>query len=156
MTDTAIIVLAAGQGTRMRSRLPKVLHKAGGRTLIGHVLAAAAAIRPQRSVAVTGPEMEDVAKEARRFIAGAAIAIQEKRQGTGHAVAMAQAALSGFTGKVLVLYGDVPLIAPGTIKALAAGVTAKTPLAVLAFKAADPTGYGRLILSSGNLTAIRE
>ena len=110
MSNIAIIVLAAGQGTRMRSSLPKVMHKAGGRTLIGHVLAAAAEARPERAVVVAGLDMDEVAKEARRFIADAAIAVQEKRQGTGHAVSIAASALSGFTGTVLVLYGDVPLI----------------------------------------------
>jgi bifunctional UDP-N-acetylglucosamine pyrophosphorylase / glucosamine-1-phosphate N-acetyltransferase len=156
MTDTAIILLAAGEGTRMRSSLPKVLHKVGGRTLIGHVMRAAAEAAPKRAVVVSGPQTDEVAKEARRFVADAAVAVQERRQGTAHAVSMAKPALSDFRGTVLVLYGDVPLIAPKTIKALAESVTAKTPLAVLAFKAADPTGYGRLILKSGKLAAIRE
>src|SRR5690242_15486995 len=106
MTDTAIVLLAAGEGTRMRSSLPKVMHKAGGRTLIGHVLSAAAIVAPRRTVVVTGPRMDNVAHEARRFIADAAIAIQDKRQGTGHAVSTAKSALSDFTGTVLVLYGD--------------------------------------------------
>jgi bifunctional UDP-N-acetylglucosamine pyrophosphorylase/glucosamine-1-phosphate N-acetyltransferase len=156
MRDFAIIVLAAGQGTRMRSSLPKVMHKAGGRSLIGHVLAAAGELAPQRTVVVTAPGMEDAASEARRFMADASIAIQEKRQGTAHAVSTAKSALLGFNGTILVLYGDVPLISAETMKMLAESVTVATPLAVLAFKAADPTGYGRLILKSGRLTAIRE
>lgn len=156
MTDIAIIVLAAGEGTRMRSSLPKVLHKAGGRTLLGHVLQSAAAAQPTRTVIVSGPQTEATAKEACRFVADTAIAVQEKRQGTAHAVSMAKPALADFKGTILVLYGDVPLIAPETIKALAQSVTPKTPLAVLAFRAANPAGYGRLILESGKLAAIRE
>jgi bifunctional UDP-N-acetylglucosamine pyrophosphorylase/glucosamine-1-phosphate N-acetyltransferase len=156
MTNIAIILLAAGQGTRMRSSLPKVLHKAGGRTLLGHVLVSAAELAPKRTVVVLGPAMEAAAADAHRFIPDATVAIQEKRQGTGHAVSMAIPALAGFTGIVVVLYGDVPLIAPETVKALAGSIGTYTPLAVLAFKAADPTGYGRLILQSGRLSAIRE
>jgi bifunctional UDP-N-acetylglucosamine pyrophosphorylase/glucosamine-1-phosphate N-acetyltransferase len=156
MTDIAIIVLAAGEGTRMQSSLPKVLHKAGGRTLLGHVIKAASQVAPKRAVVVAGPQMEATAGEARRFMPGAVTVIQEKRQGTAHAVSMAEPALSGFKGTVLVLYGDVPLIAPSTITALAESVTPETPLAVLAFRAADPKGYGRLILKSGRFIAIRE
>jgi bifunctional UDP-N-acetylglucosamine pyrophosphorylase/glucosamine-1-phosphate N-acetyltransferase len=156
MTNIAIVLLAAGQGTRMRSRLPKVMHKAGGRTLLGHVLAATSLASPIRTVVVNGPGMADVEAEARRWTPGVHFAVQESRQGTGHAVSTAAPELKNFTGTVLVLYGDVPLIAPETIKALAASVTPKTPLAVLAFRAANPTGYGRLIIESGKLTAIRE
>jgi bifunctional UDP-N-acetylglucosamine pyrophosphorylase/glucosamine-1-phosphate N-acetyltransferase len=156
MNEIAIVVLAAGQGTRMRSQLPKVMHRAGGRTLLGHVLTATAGLAPRHAVIVAGPDMEDVIGEARRFAADAAIAIQDSRRGTAHAVSVAKPALAGFEGTILVLYGDVPLIAADTIRMLAAGVTARTPLAVLAFHAADPTGYGRLILRSRKLVAIRE
>src|SRR5262249_38211381 len=132
MTETAIILLAAGQGTRMRSNRPKVLHKAGGRTLLGHVLAAAAVAQPRRTVVVVGPGMADAEAEARRLIGDVSIAIQAERRGTAHAVSTAESALAGFSGTVLVLYGDVPLISPGTIKRLAESVTLETPLAVLA------------------------
>ncbi|CAN5163800.1 bifunctional UDP-N-acetylglucosamine diphosphorylase/glucosamine-1-phosphate N-acetyltransferase GlmU [soil metagenome] len=154
---TAIIVLAAGQGTRMRSGLPKVLHKAGGRSLLGHVMAAAQSVAPDRAVLVAGPDMDAAAAEARRYGGDTAVAIQEKRLGTGHAVSMAHEALAGFSGTILVLYGDVPLIRPETIRALADAATPDTPLAVLGFRAADPTGYGRLLQDGkGRLTAIRE
>jgi len=111
----AIVVLAAGKGTRMRSDLPKVLHKAAGRSLLGHVLHAAKAASPERTVVIAGPEMPEVGAEARQVLPDAVIAVQEKRQGTGHAVSIAREGLKGFTGTVLVLYGDVPLIRTETI-----------------------------------------
>lgn len=153
----AIVVLAAGKGTRMRSDLPKVLHKAAGRSLLGHVLHAAKAAKPERTVVIAGPEMPEVGAEARHVLSDAVIAIQEKRQGTGHAVSIAQDGLKGFSGTVLVLYGDVPLIRTETIQALAQAVNEDSPLAVLGFRAANPTGYGRLIQDRrGRLIAIRE
>jgi len=153
----AVVVLAAGKGTRMRSDFPKVLHKAAGRTLLGHVLHSAAEAKPERTVVISGPEMPEVGEEARSIVPEAAIAIQEKRQGTGHAVGIAKDGLKGFEGTVLVLYGDVPLIRPETILALAQAVTEESPLAVLGFRAANPTGYGRLIQNrAGKLIAIRE
>jgi bifunctional UDP-N-acetylglucosamine pyrophosphorylase/glucosamine-1-phosphate N-acetyltransferase len=155
--NIAIIVLAAGQGARMRSSLPKVLHRAGGRSLLGHVMASAQSVEPAHAVLVSGPGMDQAAAEARRHIADAAVVIQEKRLGTAHAVAMAKPALAGFSGTVLVLYGDVPLIRPETIRSLATAVTPKTPLAIMGFRAADPTGYGRLIQDkAGRLIANRE
>ena len=153
----AVIVLAAGKGTRMRSNLPKVLHRAAGRSLLGHVLHSAKAAAPERTVVISGPDMPEVGEEAKRIVAQAAVAIQEKRQGTGHAVSMASDGLKGFEGTVLVLYGDVPLIRSETIRALADAVSEDSPLAVLGFRAANPTGYGRLIQDrSGKLIAIRE
>jgi bifunctional UDP-N-acetylglucosamine pyrophosphorylase/glucosamine-1-phosphate N-acetyltransferase len=142
---TAIVVLAAGQGKRMKSDLPKVMHRAAGRSLLGHVLHAAAVLAPDHAVVVAGPAMPSVEKEARAILANAQIAVQMERKGTGHAVAMAKTALKSYDGTVLVLYGDVPLIGAETLKRLAGAVTDATPLAVLGFRAADPKGYGRLI-----------
>jgi bifunctional UDP-N-acetylglucosamine pyrophosphorylase/glucosamine-1-phosphate N-acetyltransferase len=157
MSETALIVLAAGQGTRMKSTLPKVLHKAAGRSLLGHALAAAAEVQPGHTVVVVGPGMEPVEKEAQRFIPGTRIALQPQQNGTAGAVSAAKSALAGFSGTIIVLYGDVPLVKPQTIMAMAQAVTADTPLAILGFRAADPRGYGRLILSaSGMIGAIRE
>ncbi|MGE0004772.1 MAG: bifunctional UDP-N-acetylglucosamine diphosphorylase/glucosamine-1-phosphate N-acetyltransferase GlmU [Parvibaculaceae bacterium] len=153
----AVIVLAAGKGTRMRSDRPKVLHRAAGRSLLGHVLHSAKAAAPARTVVVSGPDMPEVGAEAKRVVPQAVVAIQDKRQGTGHAVGMARDGLKGFEGTVLVLYGDVPLIRSETIQALADAVSAESPLAVLGFRAANPTGYGRLIQNpAGKLVAIRE
>src|SRR5262245_58779333 len=108
----AVVVLAAGKGTRMRSEFPKVLHKAAGRTLLSHVLHSAAEAKPRRTVVISGPEMPEVGAEASNIVADSVIAIQEKRQGTAHAVGIAKDGLKGFDGTVLVLYGDVPLIRP--------------------------------------------
>ncbi len=153
----AVVILAAGKGTRMRSDLPKVLHKAAGRTLLSHVLHSAAKAKPQRTVIISGPQMPEVGIEAQQVTPGAVIAIQEKRQGTAHAVGIAKEGLKGFEGTVLVLYGDVPLIRTETITALADAVSEESPLAVLGFRAVNPTGYGRLIQNrAGKLIAIRE
>ena len=102
----AVVILAAGKGTRMRSDFPKVLHKAAGRTLLSHVLHSAAQARPERTVVISGPDMPEVGVEAQQVAPGAVIAIQEKRQGTAHAVGIAKDGLEGFEGTVLVLYGD--------------------------------------------------
>ena len=148
MNELAVIVLAAGTGSRMNSDLPKVLHRAAGRSLLGHALHVARGLAPARTVIVSGPGMDDVAAESRRFAADAAIATQTERLGTGHAVAMAKAALEGFTGTALVLYGDVPLIETDTLKQLTALISEDLPMAVLGFEAADPHGYGRLLRSA--------
>jgi bifunctional UDP-N-acetylglucosamine pyrophosphorylase/glucosamine-1-phosphate N-acetyltransferase len=157
MTQFAIVVLAAGKGTRMKSALPKVLHKAAGRSLLGHVLTALKPLEAAKTVVVAGPDMQDVAAEAERFAPGSKIAIQEERKGTGHAVLMAQDALAGFAGTVIVVYADVPLIRSETLLGLAVKVNKSTPMAVLGFEAAVPKGYGRLIGGKGNtIKAIRE
>src|SRR3954467_5504217 len=104
--DFAAIVLAAGKGPRMRSDLPKVLHRVACRPLLGHVLDALASLAPERVVVVIGPDMEAVAALARPH----RMAIQAERLGTAHAVAAARAALEGFSGTILILAGDVPLV----------------------------------------------
>jgi bifunctional UDP-N-acetylglucosamine pyrophosphorylase / glucosamine-1-phosphate N-acetyltransferase len=156
MTDIALIVLAAGKGTRMKSALPKVMHRIAGRSLLGHVLTAAAELKPTRAVVVVGPDMEAVGDEARWFLPGSVLAIQHERKGTAHAVSMAREALAGFSGTILVLYADVPLISAASLKALVAGIHAATPAAVLGFHAANPQGYGRLIKAGTGVGAIRE
>jgi bifunctional UDP-N-acetylglucosamine pyrophosphorylase/glucosamine-1-phosphate N-acetyltransferase len=157
MTEIAIIVLAAGLGTRMKSSRPKALHRAAGRTLIGHVLTAVSALDPAQVIVVSGPGEDAVSEEARRFIPHAVTVIQAERRGTGHAAMVTQPLLQSFSGKVLVLFADCPNIRSQSLRALLAEVTAKTPLAVLAFRAADPHGYGRLIQDKkGNLIDIRE
>ena len=157
MTQTACIVLAAGKGTRMKSDQPKVMHKVAGRSLLGHVLSAANDTGAVRHCVVCGPDMDDVAAEARRFAPDAAIAVQTDRLGTGHAVKMAKEALGDFDGTILILYGDVPLTKPETLKELADMVDQDMPLAVLGFEAVDPHGYGRMITGAdGTLVAIRE
>ena len=142
MNNIAIIVLAAGKGTRMKSDLPKVLHKAAGRSLLGHVLHAARELSPNRAVVICGPDMEDVATEARSVFPDVAIAVQTERKGTAHAVSMARDALSGFSGTVLILYGDVPLIEASSLEDLEGAVTPENPLAVLGFEA-EASAYAR-------------
>jgi bifunctional UDP-N-acetylglucosamine pyrophosphorylase / glucosamine-1-phosphate N-acetyltransferase len=157
MTDIALIVLAAGMGTRMKSALPKVMHRAAGRSLLGHVLTSAAGLSPKRAVVVVGPDMDAAGLEAQRYFPGCNVAIQAERQGTAHAVSMAKEGLKGFTGTILVLYADVPLIQAATLNALAGKLDKKTPMAVLGFEAADPHGYGRLLKArNGSVRAIRE
>jgi bifunctional UDP-N-acetylglucosamine pyrophosphorylase/glucosamine-1-phosphate N-acetyltransferase len=157
MTEIAIIVLAAGLGTRMRSELPKVLHKAAGRSLLGHVLTSANELKPAHCVVVCGPGKEDLSGEAKRYVPGAEMVTQAERRGTGHAVSMAESKLKGFKGTILVLYGDVPLIEAATLRGLSDQVSSAQPLAVLGFEPASPIGYGRLLRGAdGSVTAIRE
>src|SRR3954471_21282777 len=104
----AVIVLAAGQGTRMKSSLPKVLHPIGGRPMLGHVLAVATALKAARMVVVTAPGADAIAALASQW--GAETVVQDRQLGTGHAVLAAEKALSGFDGNVLVLFGDAPLL----------------------------------------------
>jgi bifunctional UDP-N-acetylglucosamine pyrophosphorylase / glucosamine-1-phosphate N-acetyltransferase len=156
MADLAVVVLAAGMGTRMRSSLPKVLHKAAGRSLLGHVLHAAKMLEAAKVVVVHGPGHEAVLKESSRILPDCLFAEQAERRGTGHAVMMAEAALKGFNGTVLVLYGDVPLVQASALRELLARLDGKRPMAVLGFEAANPFGYGRLLCAGDTVTAIRE
>jgi bifunctional UDP-N-acetylglucosamine pyrophosphorylase / glucosamine-1-phosphate N-acetyltransferase len=158
MSDLAVVVLAAGMGTRMKSALPKVLHKIAGRSLIGYVLHAAKALNPKHVVVVhgPGPEHDGVKAEASRIVPGVLLAEQKERKGTGHAVSMAETALSNFKGTVLVLFGDCPLVQPESLSRLLSMRSTSHSLAVLGFEAADPTGYGRLIQCNSDVVAIRE
>lgn len=149
----AVVVLAAGAGTRMRSERPKVLHEIAGRSMLGHVLATAAALGPERLALVTGVGADAVAAEAKAVLAGLdapapVLCYQAERRGTGHAVLQAAPALEGFEGDLLVLYGDTPLLRAETLLGL---LTADAPLRVLGFDAADPTGYGRLVMEGGEV-----
>ncbi|MEM7526886.1 MAG: bifunctional UDP-N-acetylglucosamine diphosphorylase/glucosamine-1-phosphate N-acetyltransferase GlmU [Pseudomonadota bacterium] len=145
----AIVILAAGAGTRMRSALPKVMHRIAGRSLLGHVISTAAELQPERLVVVTGHGAEAVGAEARAVWgtgAGLAVCHQAEQRGTGHAVLAASPALDGFEGDLLVLYGDTPLLTSGTLEGLLAPNGAV--LTVLGFEAADPGSYGRLVLDA--------
>jgi bifunctional UDP-N-acetylglucosamine pyrophosphorylase/glucosamine-1-phosphate N-acetyltransferase len=157
MTGTAFIVLAAGMGTRMKSAVPKVLHKAGGRSMLGHVLSAVNDLEPERVVVVVSPDADAVSTEARKHCGIAAIAAQAERLGTAHAASMARNELDGFSGTVVVCFGDVPLIQSATLNHLVAKVDDVSAIAVLGFEAANPHGYGRLVRNrDGALVAIRE
>jgi bifunctional UDP-N-acetylglucosamine pyrophosphorylase/glucosamine-1-phosphate N-acetyltransferase len=150
------IVLAAGEGTRMRASLPKVLHAVAGRSLLAHVLDAAPKGEGTSLAVVVGPNHQAVADEARRVRPDAAIFTQTERLGTAHAVLAAKDAIAQGFDDLLIAFGDTPLISHETFERLRAPLKAGAGLAVLGFHAADPTGYGRLVVDNGHLTAIRE
>jgi bifunctional UDP-N-acetylglucosamine pyrophosphorylase/glucosamine-1-phosphate N-acetyltransferase len=150
------IVLAAGEGTRMRSALPKVLHTVTGRTLIAHVLEAVSRAGIDRAAVVVGPDRTDVAAEASRVMPSVSCYVQPERRGTAHAVLAAKDAVAQPADDVVILYGDTPLIRPETLLRLRAALANGAAVAVLAFRPADPSGYGRLITTGGELVAIRE
>ena len=150
------IVLAAGEGTRMRSDIPKVLHKVAGRSLVGHALAGALDAGSDALAVVVGPGREDVADEVAAFAPGAPVFVQTERRGTAHAVLAAREALARGFDDVLIVYGDTPLVRPETLKRLRAPLAHGAGVVVLGFEAGDPTGYGRLISKGTNLVAIRE
>ncbi len=152
-----IVVLAAGKGTRMKSALPKVLHKIAGRSMLGHVLALAAAQGASKIAVVAGPDMDNVATEAKAQFANVEIFVQREQKGTADAVLAARPALEVHAGDVMVLYADTPLIRSETITRLRGALDAGASVAVLGFHAKDPTGYGRLLTKGANeLLAIRE
>ncbi len=152
-----IVVLAAGKGTRMKSALPKVLHKIAGLSMLGHVLALARGQKADGLAVVVGPGMEAVAAEAKSAAANAQIFVQAEQRGTADAVLAARDALAGHLGDVIVLYADTPLIRSETIARLRAALDAGASVAVLGFRAKDPSGYGRLLTDGGaTLLAIRE
>ncbi len=156
MTDLALVVLAAGMGTRMNSVTPKVLHKIAGRTMLSHVLHAGRELSPRNAVIVHGPGKALVQTEARSIINNCEFAEQIDRLGTGHAVSMAKDILKRFAGVVLVLYGDAPLVKAQTLRALVRQIEGNTKMVVLGFEAANPHGYGRLITKDNHVLDIRE
>jgi len=151
----SLIVLAAGMGSRMNSELPKVLHPLGAAPLLAHVLRGASELEPERVVVVTGHGAEAVGRAARDWQPDCILTHQAEQLGTGHAVAQARAALDGFSGDVLVLYGDTPFVRPYTLAAMRAARESHA-VVVLGFQAADPGRYGRLILQGERLERIVE
>ncbi|WP_293826478.1 bifunctional UDP-N-acetylglucosamine diphosphorylase/glucosamine-1-phosphate N-acetyltransferase GlmU [uncultured Brevundimonas sp.] len=148
----AAIILAAGQGTRMKSPLPKVLHPVAHRAMLDHAIDAAEGLGCERIVVVVGSHSPEVRAHVVARLGEAAVAVQDPPLGTGHAVRAAEQALGGFDGEVVVTYGDVPLLKATDIEPVfnADGVT------VIGFEARDPGAYGRLILDGDALTAITE
>ena len=156
-TPSLAIILAAGKGTRMKSELPKVMHKLAGATLLAHVMKATRAAGIDRTALVVGPGMEKVGAAASALDAKAEAFVQAKQLGTADAVKTARAAFEAFKGDVLVLYGDTPLLSAETLIRVRAELDAGADLVVIGFDATDPTGYGRLLLDErGGLAAIRE
>lgn len=150
------IVLAAGEGTRMRSALPKVLHTVAGQSLLGHVLLAAPQGDSASLAVVVGPDHQAVIDEVRRLRPDAATFIQRERKGTAHAVLAAREAIAKGADDLLIVFGDTPLVTAATFERLRDALKGGAALAVLGFRAADPTGYGRLLVQNGQLVAIRE
>jgi bifunctional UDP-N-acetylglucosamine pyrophosphorylase/glucosamine-1-phosphate N-acetyltransferase len=151
------IVLAAGEGTRMRSRVPKVLHPIAGRSLLAHVFAAIAQAKVTKTAVVVGPGQEAVAAEARSVMPGGVECfVQHEQRGTAHAVLAAKSAIARRPDDILVVYGDTPFIRGATLARLRAPLAAGAAVAVLGFRPADPSGYGRLVVAGGKLIAIRE
>ena len=152
-----IVVLAAGLGTRMKSALPKVLHKFAGRSMLAHALATARELGAGSLAVVIGPDMESVRAEALREVPSAQVFVQPQRSGTADAVLAARDAIARHNGDVLVLYADTPLLTAPTLQRLLATLDQGAGIAVLGFEAADPAGYGRLLVDEGGwLRAIRE
>lgn len=143
----AAVILAAGQGTRMRSPLPKVLHPIGGRTMLDHAIDLADGLGCERTVVVVGAHSPAVGEHVRRRLGEGAVALQDPPLGTGHAVRAAETALAGFEGDVVVTYADTPLLTPEVLAPLFELRGAGADVAVLGFDAADPGAYGRLIMT---------
>src|SRR5258707_971815 len=150
------VVLAAGEGTRMRSAMPKVLHPVACQSLLAHVLGAAPKGTGAALAVVIGPNHEAVADETKRIRRDAITFIQREGLGTAHAVLAARDAIARGVDDLLVVFGDTPLISAATFARLRAPLKNGAALAVLGFRAADPTGYGRLLVEGGHLVAIRE
>ena len=156
MSDLTVIVLAAGGGTRMKSKTMKVLHEIGGRSMIGHVLAAVAATEPTRVVAVVGHQREQVGPHIEALLPGVVLAVQETQEGTGHAVRIALETAGTTTGTVLVAAGDTPLLEGETLRAFAEDHrTGGRAVSILSGVVPDPHGYGRVVRDeAGEVTGI--
>ena len=150
------VILAAGEGTRMKSARPKVLHEVAGRSMLAHVLAGVAQAGAGRLAVVVGPDRADVSAEVRRLAPDAQVFEQRERLGTAHAALCARPALAQGCDELLVVFADTPLIRPDTYAALRAALREGASVAVLGFEARDPTGYGRLLREGEALVAIRE
>ena len=150
------IVLAAGEGTRMRSARPKVLHPLAGRSLLARVLGTIGQAGVTATTVVIGPVDDAVGAEVKRVSPNAECFVQRERRGTAHAVLAARAAIERQTDEILIVYGDTPLVAPASLSRLRAAIADGAAVAVLGFRTSDSTGYGRLIVDKGDLVAIRE
>ena len=155
MKNVNFVVLAAGKGTRMKSSVPKVLHKLAGRSMLRHVIDATITVGESKKVIVTGHGAEQVRTCTQDHTPEAKIILQQEQLGTAHAVLQARPELQDFDGNLLVLYGDTPFIGPETLAKMTAA-RATADLVVLGFNAADPGRYGRLITQGDSLKRIVE
>ena len=159
-SELTAIILAAGEGTRMKSNVPKVLHDVACLPMLAHVLSSAAAAGTSRAAIVIGPGRDDVAKIARawgeRLKMSVDIAIQNERLGTAHAALQARATLEKASGDIAIAFADTPLLTGATFQALRLGLAQGAAVVVAAFEAQDPTGYGRVLSEGHNVLTIRE
>jgi bifunctional UDP-N-acetylglucosamine pyrophosphorylase/glucosamine-1-phosphate N-acetyltransferase len=153
--STALVILAAGKGTRMKSDLPKVLHKIAHAPMLVHAMSAGLSLDPARAVVVAGHGSDEVTKVLSSYHPEAEVVLQTEQLGTAHAVLQARDALKGFEGDVVILYGDTPLITSDTLTAMI-DARQKHDVVVLGFEAADPARYGRLVLNGAKLERIVE
>ncbi len=155
MTEIAAIILAAGKGTRMKSDKHKVLHPIAGRPMLMHLMASVDALNPAKKVVVVGSGKDQLEGAIGN---SAQLAVQDPQHGTGHAVQQAEAALKGFDGDVLILYGDVPFVPTVTMQAMVNRLNAADApaIVVLAFEPEDATGYGRVLVEDGCIAKMVE
>ncbi len=153
--NTALVILAAGKGTRMNSDLPKVLHPLAGAPLLVHAMQSGASLEPQHTIIVAGHGAEQVRMAALSYDPTCTVVEQTEQLGTAHAAAQARAALKGFDGTAIVAFGDTPFVRPETLWAMMEA-RARFDVVVLGFDAADPARYGRLVMDGDRLTRIVE
>ena len=153
--SVALVILAAGKGTRMQSELPKVLHHLAGMPMLGHVISTGNSISPARMIIVTGHGAQAVETFAKDFNKNVETIVQPEQLGTGHAIDQARETLADFHGNVIILYGDVPLLKSSTLAKLNASLS-KADLSVLGFETETPDRYGRLVVDNDNLKRIIE
>jgi len=151
----SVIILAAGQGTRMNSGLPKVLHALGAAPLLHHAMRAAQSLDPDRTIVVAGHGAEAVSKAAKAFDPDVQIVLQAEQRGTGHAVQQAAPLLTGVTGDAIVLYGDTPFLRAETLDRMMQA-RARHSVVFLGFPAQDPARYGRMVTDGEELLRIVE
>jgi bifunctional UDP-N-acetylglucosamine pyrophosphorylase/glucosamine-1-phosphate N-acetyltransferase len=150
-SSPVVVVLAAGEGTRMRSATPKVLHEVAGRSMLGHVLAATQPLEASRTLVVVGHGRDEVTAELASLDPAATAVVQEEQNGTGHAVRVALEAAPDADGTVLVLYGDMPLLTSASLEVLLGHhATRQARATLLTACVADPTGYGRVLRGEGD------
>ncbi|NDW44736.1 bifunctional UDP-N-acetylglucosamine diphosphorylase/glucosamine-1-phosphate N-acetyltransferase GlmU [Ruegeria sp. PrR005] len=153
--STALIILAAGKGTRMNSDIPKVLHPIAQVPMLVHAMRTGAALAPEHTVVVAGHGADAVRAATQDEDETATVVLQEEQLGTAHAVDQARQALEGFPGDAVVLYADTPFLQPGTLERMVEA-RAKYDLVILGFHAADPARYGRLVMQGDSLEKIVE
>lgn len=156
MTDLTTIILAAGEGTRMKSTMPKLMHPVGGLPIISHVVRAAMGAGADQLAIVTGPQHDKIRAAAAAMAPEAQFFEQTDRRGTAHAALMAEPAWRDANGVIAIVYGDHPLLHAGIFELVLDRIAAGKDAAILAFEPEDPTGYGRLLTKGDQLIEIRE